>query len=330
SQIINITKGYEGRLHLMKWMVSNFRLLLFSNFLRGLEESNNISGSNEAQQMNLYPMLQALYDHITENEDIPLETFNLDPALFGVNQAQDKNEFANYIKKVDLTSENNTVPTEYFPFKFIDSGQFGRAYQELKSTKLAEPPKRNRKTVISESLTNVETELRSELAAFLRLRSLNDLPSAEIWVKSLKEKDPANTEAFKTRIVDIYQQARRQLYENSLIEVINYENYKSLSAYHSARIFLYIIDRALSKLPWENVINFFSNTMLDIANDMTMSQAPGFQWLLTDSRYSPLRPITNDLLIANLTNFPAFKQSFDDQRQRQKSSFKSDCGKVLE
>lgn len=326
AHLMDLGVGYEGQLHLMKMLLNSFRLAVFETLVRGAQENPAFGLSATDQRQTLYPLLHAVFDHVQQAETMPLSALNLDPTKFGLSQKEAKVKFAETLNSIDRPHADKP----FFPLNFTTLENKGRAYAELTGIKQSTPSQRTRKGVLVQYAALLQTPLEQELSAHFRLDNLVTFPRPEKWIEGLRDVEVGGEKALVKRLSDLFFEFRQEVYGDDLIEVIDADRYAPMTAYALARLYLYTVDRAISRLPWGEVIQFFSRASEAVVDDMVLSQSPGFQYLLSESKRSPFRLRTNDYLLSLVSNFPAFDQEFGQLRDGQRRRFNDECSRLLQ
>lgn len=327
TQALPIPTGYDGKLQLTWVLMNSFRISIFERFFAGLQEHPLFIENDDLQRDYLFPVLQALYDHLMSEMGqpilLPLTELRLDPSLFDLKQKEDIERFQNAVAEVGPYRTNR-----YFPVSFSPPVQ-NTAFLELTSTRMAPRVAPNRRGVLHAFLQKLTPLISEELAVQSRLSSPRQFPKVENWFQALSKDEPGGERVLQEQLVTHLIEFKRALFADNLIEMMQPTEANRLASYDVARLYIYAIEKAIVSLDWGRLTQFLSRVLETAAEDMTLSQGAGFQQLFKNSQRSILNIRMAENLASNILNLPAFEDDSKAVRESQQGRFLQTCDHLL-
>lgn len=312
---------FDGQVELLRILVGTLRTQVFEAFVRSIGEDPRYAAEADQRRLLLGPTLNAVVAHVTERGFLPMEHLRLDPAEFNVKTEIERDRFRRAIHA------EPDMAVSFFPIRFGDELPTLGFLEEL--TRGVGDRQRNRADVLSEATEKLRGSLDRYLRMLLGIDPNADLPAPDKWLLGLKKREP---EADERRIAhefgDHFLALYEALFDTTLTEGLDASRFHSLSAYDAARMFLLAVDKAITKLPWGQVLRLVTSG-LDMARDMSYGQRPGVQHFLFESQLSLLRPTTPERLLHRATNSQSYRDWSDERRNRQQKTFENRCSAML-
>jgi hypothetical protein len=121
------------------------------------------------------------------------------------------------------------------------------------------------------------------------------------WARSLPHSEPAQGRSQGTEASNLLAQFLADFFnDRNLIENIQSGNYEEASNYDVARLFCFVIDRAISRLPWEVYSSFISKSLSTLSRDLSIAASPGAQHLLFEAKRSLFSPFATDMIFETI------------------------------
>lgn len=306
TQIDAVTKeNVESQLRLVSFILQGFRTQLYNNLV--LEASNtealdiSIPGIQGAIKRNF---ILAMVTHIYEGRYLPMSEVRIDGNEMTYLSKSQRDELYDLQKK-----EKNKK--SFFPIDFsigqssdyIDAGSFisdGSSHSREKS----------RRDVLSEYAHNLDAHLRKLVRIFMRMKDYNSVENVRSWSDSevrewfdnLTEEDlEPQIKEINQDIISLFKAFQQDIIDPNLIEerestvLDKLYHAAKLNYYDQARLFAYVIDRTISRLPW-GLLAKFTVDIVNNSEDMSMGQKPSFINYAYSNQFSPFAIVTPDFL----------------------------------
>lgn len=316
----------EGRLLLMSMMADGMRTQMMQSLASALTESPQFVDDQTMRRNALAPMLHALTAHLRFHAAVPLSMLNIDPHEFGVSGVSAREEFAKTL--IDLDEVAST--TEILPIGRVGDANSQALYNRLTTSSGGLDKQRTRADVLLETVVEVKEIQSRILALILRVPSLTQLPSAEDWLNSIEEQDPnLEMRQFGDELLSVYRRFSQRLFESRLLEMTETENYQNPTVYDSFRLFLQVMDKALTQLPWVKSQKFILDGMLRATGDLNFGQLPGVQHYFFKSRISATRPAPKNFTFQVAQSSADYKEWDAHYVSKRERSYLSGCPKFI-
>ena len=102
-----------------------------------------------------------------------------------------------------------------------------------------------------------------------------------------------------------------------------------LTAYDTARLFLFALDRAISRLPWGSLARLSLDILTLASSDLELGQKPEFHGFLFKNVVSPFRTTTIDFLSQRVVGSHAYRELSLELKNRSQSSFAQSCAALV-
>lgn len=319
---------FDGQLEFLRILVDIFRTQLMEVLVKAVSQDRRYAETAEQRRDLLAPVLHSVLAHITLHPDLPVRELSLDPFEFGARASSQQTEFQRV-----LEAQSDSGPG-YFPVRFGDEIGFGGMLRELLDHTVFSERERNRAQILSEYVDKAGPILNDLLAGFLRRPSspqlLEELPHPAEWIKALPSSDGADpTKRTGQQLSELFLEFYQALFHSGLTETMAPQNYASIATYDAVRLFLLVIDKAITKMSWGKTQGFLQKALDLATKDMALGQSPGLQHYLFGSKFSLARPSTRELLVQTASNSAAFKEWTDVERKRADARFSGTCGRML-
>ena len=317
---VPVGEGLEGRLALLDVMVDSFRILAFDAFINALSQDQRFLAKNNAAELVYAPFLTSISAGLSAR--LPTQALHLDPHQFGISGAASIQRFQSILQDINGGRE------PYFPFAFADEiSNSQRLHRFIDSSSFSET-EQSRLDVVTATSKEFEAVMREFLAEMLRVDSLSELPDSKQWIESLNDSEPrAAITKLGKEMVELYLRMTLELDQPHLTE--NRSGDYKPSTFENGRLFTYAMDRAITRMPWGDVVMFMLGNMNVMARNLDLSRKVGLQHYLFNSRNSLLRPSTSEVSLQTLSSIRAFGKVDPDQVAKLESGFLDSCSKIF-
>ena len=300
TQVDAVTKdNVDSQLRLVSFILQGFRTQLYNNLV--LEASNTesldlaIPGLQGAIKRNF---ILGMITHINEGRYLPMNEVRIDGTEMSYLSKSQREELYELQKK-----EKTKKP--FFPIDFSigQSSDYIDA-QSFVSDGASRSRERSRRDVMSEYASKLEVVLKRMVRVFMRMSDYNSVENVRSWsesevrewFESLREEDlEPKIKAINQEIIDIFKAFQQDIIDISLTEERENSNAAQLNYYDQARLFAYVIDRTVSRLPW-GLMAKFTMDIVNNSEDMSMGQKPSFIDYAYSNQVSPFAIVTPDFL----------------------------------
>jgi hypothetical protein len=160
--------------------------------------------------------------------------------------------------------------------------------------------------VLSDNVKKVEAILTKMFSLYLRTKTPEQMAAVSnwseadmrAWFDSLENKD--QVDAFKKLcddLISVYKTFETDLMDPGLERNLPIKD--NLNYYEAGRMFGYVVDKALTRLPW-GIMTKFSMDVVDESRDLSLGQKPAFIGYMYNNTISPFAIITPDLVNGSL------------------------------
>lgn len=300
-----------GKLHLLNFLLNNFRTKLFEIWLRGVSEDGRYFENPDYHQMISIPLAQAVHDHLAAVPEYPLEWLVLNYA--------------------DLGSSN---PNERFGFdSAFQQLRLGQKRPDWRLPPVGNPPRNNylrsllegstvetgrtRQHVLRDHLEPLQARAREALTKWLYVEALDRVPEPTEWLESLPASEPASR-AYERKWVqelgahladDAIQYARAMLHPSVSRLAASQE---PLSQYDAFRLLCLAIDRAIGRLAWGKATTFVLEALQMATGKLMLGESRGVQQLLFTGKSSPLIAVEPSFVRQMARNLPDYGDPEED------------------
>ncbi|MCB0356426.1 MAG: hypothetical protein KDD40_05435, partial [Bdellovibrionales bacterium] len=324
TQIDAVTReNVNSQLRLVSFVLQGFRTQLYNNLV--LEASNTdsldlaIPGLQGAIKRNF---ILAMITHLTEGRYLPLNEVRIDGSEMSYLSKSQRDELYELQK-----SEKSDKP--FFPIDFsigqssdyIDADSFV-------SDGASRSREKSRWDVMSDYAHRLESVLRKLIRVYLRMddykavENIRSWSESEIreWFDKLTEVDlEPKLKAINQEIIENFKAFQQDIIDSSLLEEREGSNAARLNYYDQSRLFAYVLDRTISRLPW-GLMAKFTMDVVNNSEDMSMGQKPSFIEYAYSNQMSPFAIVTPDFLTEVMDKKVA---------DMQVGSFNSKCNALL-
>ena len=311
----------ESQLHFIMTLTHNFRLPLLEQFLISLEDDERFAESIDNQRNFLLPSMMGLRNHLNQNPDIPLNELNLDPNGFGLRSSGDRELFREIMRDV------STPGLSYFPFPIsrIEQAEGWNILLTGETTSVG----KSRATLITRYYLRVLAAMQQYTKKYFYLDSLEAMPDSHQWLKTLPQQ--SSEQALRPSISEL-----REIYWKFFSE-INDPSLRNpgepaeahLTPYAISRVFFYLIDKAITEMPWIQVNKHLVRTLDQVVQDQVLGQSPAVKSYFFDYKYSPIRA-ANPELIQQMVDSSQLTAEYSLERQQSiHGNYISNCEKLL-
>lgn len=334
-------QNVASMLDFMGSMVDSFRIHAYQSLVEGMQESTFLNDSVEKRTFFLSEMLLSVFDQLTHWNTVPLNNVPVYPQEFGWTSQGKMSEFGEALRE---RSENprNQVPFFFFNFSAQPSGG---------SLTLTTEDSGDRQvlSVLSETSWKLRRVLIKLMAAYFRVRDINQMPEARQWVSEVRSIpldpkkadtypdgvyfDPAMINEVGREISDIYLDFVSAIFDHDLLEYKNASEHSAprvqIGKYDQARLFLQAFDKAVVSLPWPKVTKLVYEGLKAATADHQLGYLPQFQDYMFNSAFSPFDTTTPDTVFQSVTGHPNYKVMKDFDHDRRRSRFDNNCRNML-
>ncbi|MBK9293632.1 MAG: ATP-binding protein [Oligoflexia bacterium] len=326
-EVIPIDKTQRGKIEFLKYMADIVRKYSFETLLKAINEDPRFAGSVVGQQAIGAPSARAIFDHLENVPNFPIKELNLDPALMSAKSANEKNQFRRVLtailQKQDL--QNARLPK-------VANPPVANIFQEFAQSATPIVGNRTRQHVLKESYEKLSPVVAKIMAALLRVKDINQLPTAPQWLDMLDRSEPNLSQQFSAEMAQILsgyilEIADKELVENRR-EAASGAGHK-LTQYDAARLFSMVLDKAVASMPWEHITMFMINNLEYTSRNLAHGHNPYLQHFLFESKYSAIKSIDASLVTGHAKAMPLFDNMGAPDPTQLNKSFNEKCASLL-
>lgn len=318
----------SSQLRLLSFVLQNFRVNLFNHLV--LEGQNddalNMTMANKKDILRRN-FLFGTATHLAAHRNLPTSELALRPDDF------------NYLSRVqfdDLYKMNSEKKTKFFPMDFyVREVSLSSNYEGFQSGRYIANLHRSQQDILSDYVHKTEKLMNKILALYLRfdnvpyfqrVRSWNEVEQ-KAWFTHLKDKEPQTEYRSLVReVLSTYSQFYIDLLDPDV--TVDLPRGDHLEIYDTVRLFTYVLDKAITRLPW-GLVTKFTQDIVDQSKDLSM-QRNEFKNFLFDHQLSPFAMITPDLvgevrseLVENSPEVKTLEERLKREKERYKPTINS-------
>lgn len=289
----------RSMLRYMSFVLQNFRLQVFNNLALEAHMSDTLR-LEKAGMINLVKMhfLLGAATHVLDKPELAVTELTIRPEhLAFLNRGQTEEFYAELSKMKKLPHQ------PHFPARFgqRDSNDLDLAsFIDGKSGAKVQP--HNRKEVIAQFVGRAEVILAKVMQHYLRLQSVSELSEisrwkdANIrrWFDQLQENNPdAQVRALMTELLELFMDFQIEFESHELDDLVH--SAKPISIYEEVRVFAYIIDKAISIMPWSSVSKMTFD-VVQMSSDLSLGTKTAFKEYIGTHEISPFAITTPEFM----------------------------------
>ncbi|MBL7663923.1 MAG: hypothetical protein JNM93_02230 [Bacteriovoracaceae bacterium] len=330
SNVLSLPVSKEQSLSKMLFLsmiVDNFRMNIFEGIVDSLPKSPIFVDNKRAREFILAPFLLATVDHANDFSEFPLTALHLELSKLGADTMVQRQN----LEKVITSLSAKGAEKKLFPMIFADEviSDDMSALENFIGTSTAENVERTRANVMTDSVDRIYKILKQLFQSYLRVSDVNELPNSVDWLRAVPLVDPTKALSdLSAKLIEEYTTFSMELFVDELYEVKNFQEFKTINQYDKARLFLSVIEKAMTRLPWEETLPFVIDGIQAAAKDIDLGQAVGVQQFLFNSQFSPFRSPGNATLMQMIASSHLFK-NYKKEVPAIKSTFESNCDKFF-
>lgn len=319
-------KNATSKLHLLSFMLDNFRAQLYSALVLGGQSSPKLSDNEELRNSELLSFLLATLSNIEEFPSVPLRDVLMRPTDFRLHDIE-------AIATLEEDIQRLSVPTRR-PFLRVELQGSSEEEELTLDTFLSGRSNsrmgRRRIDVMVETARQIEEKITPAFARFFRMNDLRLAQTPQDWLTSIKDAEIKDAlKDVSAALVNIYAHFQAELYDADLEEMRNSSQFAKMNIYDRARLFLLCLDRAVTRLPWGHFTQFMVDAMEAAATDLTLSQRTEFQDFLFASKFSPFNTVTPDTVVSLAQAVSQVKAFPKEKHQEFAERFDQRCSDFL-
>ena len=273
TTLISPTDSLKGHLKLIDIMANGLRNQIFSKFAETLRHSNEKETSPYSR--NIVWMEQALMDHVEKHPWIDVGLLDIFANDFGLNNASGKLHFQDAIGVIgDRKKSKGHFPREMFQDNFNED-----IIKEMIEVDFYSDQEyhHTQGTLNTKFLEETQQLLRKEMARILAVADLESIihspPDVSQWVdKNIPQylKNKASSFDIGPALVELANRYYVSLGKEDVYDVKIHQEEAIFNPYQSMRFWALVIDRAVTKLPWAKISNFFMSQTMNIADNLAL------------------------------------------------------------
>jgi len=319
---VPIDHGFDGRLYLTEMLVDSFRTTLYQTLIEGIQESQAFLNIQNRGEDAGGILVYAINTNLKARPFLPLSLLQLFPEHYGIRNVVDANTFRQGIQLISRAEEN------YFPVNF--------GVQSSLAELLGSESLRNyrRSDVLSTFSTVLLDPVRQflEKISYFKTQDGNLTPSQ--WIDLLPESGkPESAKQTKRamlviahQILDAFFKFAHEINDRNVHESRSRGNTRSPDLYDISRLFMIVIDKSISALPWSSLQRTVSETLIESTKSLQLAQDRRFQNYFFQTENTLVRPGDPMTLEYVSASYPPYKNLEKNDGLREKNSnFESSC-----
>jgi hypothetical protein len=287
-------------LKLVNFLMSNYRMQVFNHLVLSAQNTDTLKldapGQTTIIQRNF---IVAVMAHLLKNPTLPVSELRISGTEFSYLDQLRLEEL------VEIQQQQRRGRTSYFPFVIGSQKNFSSFHSLgfMENETLVQSRPRSRQDVFADTVKEIEQIFRDMLRLYTRLPGITlkdtlnwDEADRQTWFESLEQDD--KIDAYKhlsNRLLEVYTNFVRDFYNPDLIEMKQSEQ-ANFTIYDQVRMFTFLIDKAITQLPWGLMSKFVLDVMDSAASDLSLGQKPHFINYAYTHQVSPFSIQTSDFL----------------------------------
>ncbi|GEM_PF-2051988 len=323
---LSFDEGYTGHLELLRLMVDSFRIRVYEELVQELSQSERYALDVKIASSVLAPALYGLGRHMMERPKLPLKFLQLDAYKLGGTSKADELVFHEELKKLA-----DREPTEFFPQGFDRTQRIKGLISAIEKRRGTGPEGFTRQQVLREYVEYAQIELYEAFLATMRLRTTQPFPKPMDWLRSLTPQSAGEASPFKVlapKLVQVFDRFRKDILDARLYHGVPSENIPDF--YDVSRLFGFVLDKAMTRLPWSESTTFMVDSLSLLSDDMNLAQMRGVQDFFFLRPTAIIRPTTRDLMIESVVSSPVVQGIDEKRRDELEKRFQLTCKEILE
>ncbi len=314
----------DGRLITVSMLIGSLRSFLYEKFTEAVMQDPVLAESANHRNLVFAPLLTALVGHLTDRPALALRDLNLDPHDFGITEGRQE-AFSEALKRADIRLKH-----EFFPYKFADEFRTAHDVRVLREGVRRSPQEPSRVDLLLEVSMKAAAIERQLMSALLRVTSVDDLPRSDDWIRSLDDRDLRSTlQKIGVEIFVLFKDYWDRLYDLRFVETRRPENFSRMTTYDAVRMFLFAIDKGLTRLPWASIQTFLFSAIEKSTTSLDLQNKPGFQNFLFKDPTSIFRPPSYDFVFQQAESSETFRHVTGTEMASRAKNFSGHCRNFL-
>ena len=330
---ISFYEDLRGLTYFVEMITNNFRTNVYRDLITSINTNQQFSGHEILQKHKLTPILHAFKAHLEGHPKIPLSEFPLDRYLINKHlPVSQSNNMEDYI--FDMYAH---VPSEgFFPEIFSRSYQTVQLADFIVGDSSGVEQQATRLDLLQSYSKKVKRPLEEYLHQMLYIKDkvgLKRLNREYIrnWALALPNQDPSSlTNSMDKICIHLNEFLSDFFLDRNFIENMYSHQFADASHYDATRIFLYVIDKAITMLSWEFTSLYLIHVLDTLSQDMSISTNPGVQNWLFDSGKTLIRPTSKDYIFENIKSLLfGIGEWSKSQEKHHRSEFERKIGELF-
>jgi len=320
-QAISIEDGHAGKLELLKYLISNFRLKVFELILQSVSENRDLMKNQAFRQQIVLPLSLAIHRHLTEEPEPFLEDLVLSPEELGITSESQRQLFERDLEQA-IRDQQATLTRPRMKLGIGEAPRGNILYSLGIGKRQVSVSRRHVLAGTVATLADFTGAVMSSIMHVPDVRSMSD-PSS--WLKGKFEEKKLVDEFSKTIASELTN------YYTNIFDprVQNAAGVTPLTFYEAMRFFVLSVDRAIARLHWGQILNFSVDALKVISRDMSVGQSPQVQNLLFKINASPFTPTDKGLVLGLAKSLPHFDDFSSTESSSWSPNFTSNCSSLL-
>ena len=322
----------EGKLRFLELIIDKFRMNLMLNFVNYLRRSPAFMGSFLDRWNHLSWMEQAIYDHFKKGRRyLPLSQIALDASDFGAKVDQERKEFYAFLESLD-SSEGAFNPSIFSEAKLSQDSFLSSIDHNYNPTLGLRRVQLNANHV-KMILPYLNDFLFRSLRFYKEFELQGDkegFPDIDQWIQNIEGMNNVSVHAEVSNfLVQALFGYMESLFDPRMLEMSSDQKVELMRTYDVARMYLLIIDKAITQMEWAPVLSFLLDGLKKTSADRTFNSSKPLHDFLFQNRDSLLRSATFDQLEQVLKNSESRKRITQAQSGESDERFIKKCGDML-
>ena len=302
-------------LKLVNFLMSNFRMQVFNHMVLSAQNTDILKldapGQTTIIQKNY---IIAVMAHLLKNPRLPVSELKISGTDFSYLDQLTLEEL------VEIQQQQRLGKKSYFPFTIGNQKNFSVFHPSgfMEDEILIQSKPRSRQDVFADTAKEIEQIFKEMLKLYTRLQKTTlidtltwDRDDRQVWFESLQQED--QIEAYKelsNQLLKVYMRFIGDFYNRDLIEMKQSEQ-TDFTIYEQVRLFTFLVDKAITQLPWGLMSKFVLDVMDSASDDLSLGQKPHFINYAYMHQISPLSIQTSDFLNETFANEVSDKLKLD-------------------
>ena len=297
--VVDTLNPIVGTPYLLRLMLDGFRNRVFEAVVSNVQANPDYALSGTG--VDLGSMLAAFGGHLVENPTLPIRELQLNLRNFKLRNDSERERLREQFREIDA---RNGVEGRYFPIDF-EPESLSVIRSILGEEQLPNEADRLRE-VLNQHTRSLIDIFERHLAGFLKVQDVERFPDVASWVHELSPEEYPDYQRLGEELMEAF----GAFFDEAAVQASRVEGAQYLNWYDWGRIYSYLLDRAIARLPWSKTTVFMQDVLREIRRDRSIAEKRSVLHFLFSSKTTLIRPSTSDVALQMVFGSRAIQEDY--------------------